>query len=174
LKSLLNHGSRNSSFVIRGSDNAVCLRAERVRNGTGAIKWCRLAKTCRLASPENMPRVQAVSPPTKAEGTFRIKLLELVKLIWTQDSMSLLDAFQWAADVLLGTRSEPDELGVGRPLYLALGLQRAGDALRGCGWDDVGVAGREELAMNLSRKCCSQCAEDIFGGLVGLCEWEVR
>jgi hypothetical protein len=59
-------------------------------------------------------------------------------------------------------------------LYLALGLQRAGDALRGCGWDDVGVAGREELAMNLSRKCCSQFEEDIVLGLRDLFEWEVR
>jgi hypothetical protein len=74
----------------------------------------------------------------------------------------MASTIQRAADVVfVATRSEPDERGVGRSLYLALGLQRAGDALRGCGWDDVGVVGLEELAMNLSRKCCSQFAEDI-------------
>jgi hypothetical protein len=43
-------------------------------------------------------------------------------------------------------------------------FQRAGDEF--LGWDVAGLAGLEEPAMNLSRKCCSQFEEDIAVVLV--------
>jgi hypothetical protein len=39
-------------------------------------------------------------------------------------------------------------------------VRRAGDDV--LGWDDAGLAGLEDPAMNLSRKCCSQSEDGMF------------
>jgi hypothetical protein len=47
-------------------------------------------------------------------------------------------------------------------LCLGVEFQRAGDEFRGV--EAAGLEDLEELAMNLSRKCCSQSAEGIVAG----------
>jgi hypothetical protein len=87
----------------------------------------------------------------------------------------LTSGTQWGAaagavDVTMGS---PCELVVGlrvlvlrgicaSRLCLSVELQRAGDEFRGV--DAAGLEDLEELAMNLSRKCCSQSAEGIVAG----------
>jgi hypothetical protein len=46
-------------------------------------------------------------------------------------------------------------------LGIVLVLQRAGDEFRGVGDVGLGLDARDELARNLSRKCCSQSAEGM-------------
>lgn len=50
-------------------------------------------------------------------------------------------------------------------VYLALEVQRAGEAVRE---DDDDGLGLEEPARNLSRKCCSQFEADIVGCLFSM------
>ena len=58
------------------------------------------------------------------------------------------------------------------PVYPEVMVRRAGDEV--LGWDDAGLAGLEEPAMNLSRKCCSQSEEGMIVrfGWIGL-DWSV-
>jgi hypothetical protein len=51
-------------------------------------------------------------------------------------------------------------------LGIVLVLQRAGDEFRGVGDVGLGLEARDELARNLSRKCCSQSAEGMVLVLV--------
>ena len=48
-----------------------------------------------------------------------------------------------------------------KSLCFVVRLRRAGETGELWGEDGVGLEGREELAMNLSRKCCSQSAEGM-------------
>ena len=50
-------------------------------------------------------------------------------------------------------------------MYAEVIFRRAGDEVLGC--DDEGLAGLEEPAMNLSRKCCSQSEEGMVVGRLG-------
>jgi hypothetical protein len=51
-------------------------------------------------------------------------------------------------------------------LGIVLVLQRAGDEFRGVGDVGLGLDALDELARNLSRKCCSQSADGMFVSLV--------
>ena len=68
--------------------------------------------------------------------------------------------------MLVGRRAGLDVLptmvvlcGCWWPVYPEVMVRRAGDEVLGC--DDAGLAGLEEPAMNLSRKCCSQSEEGM-------------
>jgi len=56
-------------------------------------------------------------------------------------------------------------------VYAEVMFRRAGDDVLGC--DDAGLAGLEEPAMNLSRKCCSQSEDGIVVRLGCIMLWYV-
>jgi len=57
-------------------------------------------------------------------------------------------------------------------LCLGVEFQRAGDEFRGV--EAAGLEDLDELAMNLSRKCCSQSAEGIVLVFLVLVSWGER
>jgi hypothetical protein len=88
-----------------------------------------------------------------------------------------------AVDVMTGARCEPAGLrllvfrGIWTSLFclgIVLVLQRAGDEFRGVGDVGLGLEARDELARNLSRKCCSQSAEGMAMVWFGFGWWRCR